>query len=114
MRILTITDAMAELCRISNRWGMVIHMYDRDANTMPDVDPSEIVKAAPYLNLFEHGQHLVDGYACLLFDCEAECYDAFNRTVGDDGPTASNTYAGPARVGALMISADGELITENT
>jgi hypothetical protein len=54
------------------------------------------------------------GTCIVLFDTEEELLYAYNRTVGDDGPTKLNPYNGPARVYARTCDQDGNLITENT
>ena len=50
----------------------------------------------------------------IICDDEAEMYRLFNMTVGDDGPTATNLYEGPANVFACTCNAAGEILGENT
>lgn len=58
--------------------------------------------AAPYLfddeGSFRFGQFLIDGGGYLVCDDEAECQRLYDMTVGDDGPTHLNPYAGSTRV----------------
>jgi hypothetical protein len=77
-------------------------------------DFEEILKAAPYLNAVEHGQQILNGYAVLVCEDEDEQEKLYWATVGDDGPTKTNPYEGPARVYALTVSRTGEPLNENT
>lgn len=77
------------------------------------LDPLEIWKAAPILSEADI-QATADGHAFVVCHDEEEMYRIFNSIVGDDGPTESNPYSGPARVYALAINAYGESISENT
>lgn len=82
--------------------------------SIPVLDPvSELHKAAPYLADADP-QVFVDGQAFIVCDDWAECERLYGQTVGDDGPTATNSYDGPARVSALTIDAAGVLHSENT
>ena len=69
-------------------------------------------KAAPYL-FDEEGckylQIVADGQGYLVCESTAELERLFDLTVGDDGPTSTNSYDGPVRVYAL--TSDGN---ENT
>lgn len=76
--------------------------------------PGEVLQATPYLDISLHGQMLVDGQGFIVCDSMEEVEALFAQTVGDDGPTEQNTYAGPARVYALTINSDGQLQNENT
>ena len=73
--------------------------------------------AAPWLEGRQDSsllQGLGDGHVLVLFDTAAERDAAYRNTVGDDGPTATNSYSGPCRIYALTISPAGELMNENT
>jgi len=74
----------------------------------------ELVKAAPYLNKEENGQVLVNGWAYLVFDNNAEMEQYYLMTVGDDGPTVLNNYDGSARIYAVTCNPNGEIEKENT
>lgn len=78
-------------------------------------DSDEVRKAAPYLDddsLLE----LVAGKGCVSLVCEDmdEARDLFGQTVGDDGPTGTNPYNGPARVFAMLVCPVKGVLTENT
>jgi hypothetical protein len=74
----------------------------------------EIENAAPYLK--EHLPMLLvsGGEAYLFFDSEEDMNLCYHQTIGDDGPTETNSYDGPARVYALTCGPNGKLINENT
>jgi hypothetical protein len=78
-----------------------------------DVGYDEVLKAAPYLT-FEDSQALIDGEAVIVCDSVKEQERLYWQTVGDDGPTKTNTYDGPARVYALTIDKNGQTLNENT
>jgi len=101
------------VCRSSGKWGLYIS-FD------PSLPTEEIAKAAPYLGEesdLDIGDRLTilgEGQGTLLFDTYAEMRRHFNMTVGDDGPTSTNSYDGEARVYALTCSPTEGLQTENT
>jgi hypothetical protein len=96
----------------------IIHqtMVERGAETNKAWEDvwDEVMQAAPYLSIEEHGQAIVEGRAYLLFDTEEELMDHYRRTVGDDGPTELNSYKGPAHVYAITCNPEGQLEYENT
>lgn len=101
-------DILRTLCAARGQWGMFISSGHENLG--------EICKAAPYLSAdqaFELSS-AGTGDACLFFDSEEECERAFWSTVGDDGPTKTNPYNGPARVFACTCGPDGVLRHENT
>lgn len=67
-----------------------------------DLPWEEVGKAAPYLldedGSFRWPQILADGRGYIACDSVEECARLFGLTVGDEGPTPSNPYDGPARV----------------
>lgn len=71
-----------------------------------DDDCEEIQKAAPYL---KRENILSNYYTYILCNSSDELNELFNMTVGDDGPTKLNSYAGKARV--FACSSEGH---ENT
>ena len=78
---------------------------------------SDYFLAAPWLEGRQDSsllQGFGDGHVLVLFDTAAERDAAYRNTVGDDGPTATNSYSGPCRIYALTISPAGELLNENT
>lgn len=74
----------------------------------------EIFQAAPYLNFDDDMQFVIEGGGIIVFDTVEEMERTYDLTVGDDGPTRLNPYAGKARVYALTCSATGQMLTENT
>lgn len=111
MKILHGTEMLQEVCRASKKWGMFVNL-NCPVNIMNCW--GEIEKAAPYLDASKHHQLIGDGYGYLLFDTEEEMIKTYELTVGDDGPTKSNPYDGPARVYALTCSPEGQFLNENT
>lgn len=74
---------------------------------VPDLRYDELRKAAPYLfdgDQFKFPQLLMDGSGYVVCDSEEEMERLYDLTVGDDGPTATNPYNGPARIYALTSS----------
>jgi hypothetical protein len=114
MRTAKMYEAEGALCRETQMWGLYISWgcpscYEAGGETL-----QEIIKAAPFLNFKEHSQQLLDGYGFFLFNTEEEQLDHYWQVVGDDGPTKSNPYKGPARVYALTFNPKGQLMNENT
>ena len=96
---------LQRLCALEKKWGLYISSDD---------DMQEITKAAPFLTMLEDSQILYDGEGWFLFDSQEECEATYYLCVGDDGPTSTNPYTGPARVYALTCGPDGRLRNENT
>lgn len=95
---------VSTVCRLTSRWALHLSVSTDDPYT-------EIVKAAPMLTFCEH---TLDGGVVLFFTDKIEAWRNFNLVVGDDGPTPTNPYDGPARVYALLVGPDGFAVTENT
>lgn len=71
--------------------------------------------AAPYLGTGDALMELyVNGGVLLVCDDMKEAWSLYKQTVGDDGPTATNPYNGEERIYAMLVDADGKIITENT
>lgn len=70
--------------------------------------------AAPYLTGEQTFVLYTEGSVLLLCDDMDEAYSLYKQTVGDDGPTESNPYDGEERLYAMLIDADGKVLTENT
>lgn len=98
MRLLTVVQAMQELCKATKKWAVYFE--------------GKTQLAAPYLR--DEIQLLSDGVGIVLCDSEEEMRLIYNQTVGDDGPTETNPYNGPCRVYAVTCSPDGQLLNENT
>jgi hypothetical protein len=81
---------------------------------VPDNNYAEVLKAAPYLTVCDHSQAILDGSAVIVCDSVKEQETLYWQTVGDDGPTKTNKYDGPARVYALTIDRTGQILNENT
>lgn len=111
MNVHNTSDLLETLAKHTGKWCMYISF-----------DPSnmdEVIKAAPYLtpaadNLGTAIQILCDGCGFLSFDTEEEMERHYKLTVGDDGPTSANGYAGPCRVYALTCNPQGQCMNENT
>jgi len=99
------------VCRAEQKWGMYL-----SCNGTVD----EIFCAAPWLKKgstserYQGMQLASDGRGIVLFDTEEEMGEAFEATVGDSGPTKSNTYPGPGSVYALTCDPHGQIRNANT
>lgn len=109
-KALTFVDLMADYSKKTGKPCMYISFCFPD-NASYGYD--EVVKAAPYLKLEEHGQIICDGGGILIYNTIKEMEKDFWKTVGDDGPTKTNKYNGPAKVYALTCI-NGVLMNENT
>lgn len=112
MKIVNVTnpdDSFTEfscLCKNQKKWGIYI--------SFPDTSEVELFKAAPYLQEEMFKELLNSGFGYILLDSRAEMEELYNQTVGDDGPTVTNSYSGEFAVYALTCNPDGKLLTENT
>jgi hypothetical protein len=108
-KIFTVVELMIEYCKATGKWAMYISWdFDLIQNIL------DLTKAAPYLDFGQHTQVVSDECGILVFDTEEEMRDAYDRTVGDDGPTEKNPYSGNIRVYALTCSPTEGLLNENT
>ena len=94
-RELDLFEILKAISKVLNKPCMYISIIDSGDNW------DEVIKAAPYLNKDEHTQLLLNGYGYLVFNSEEEMQEAYNQTVGDEGPTKFNKYNGSVRVYAL-------------
>ena len=105
MKILNSYSKLQSACRDQQSFGLYLSFN-------PGLPLEEIQGAAPCLN------HvlpiLLDGDMILLFDSKLEMEEAYKGIVGDDGPTPSNPYKGPAKVFACRCDPNGNLLGENT
>jgi len=106
-----ITDAFALLCKSTGKWGLYLETCPPQ---WKEWDWFGEVEKATLLPRDEATILGMDGEAIILFDGEADCREAFNKIVGDDGPTEANPYMGPMRVFALTCDSEGNLRNENT
>ena len=109
MKPLTITELFANHCKSIGKWGLLLGFDYAETDHVEDLP-----LAAPMLSFERDGQAIADGHAFLFYDDEAAMLADFDRVVGDDGPTKSNHYNGPASVFALTCRPDGQLMDENT
>ena len=101
----SIPEMVVELCREKQCWGLFVCL-----DSSPWV---EIFKAVPFLSM-KDVQALLNGHVVLTFSTEGECREYYNQVVGDDGPTESNPYNGPAKAYALICNHRGQIVAENT
>lgn len=106
-------DLLEWYCRGRRCWGLLISSKgDNDGRRNKR---KGLALAAPWVVkdnfLFED---LLSGETVFVhFDTESMAREAFDQTVGDDGPSRLNDYNGPVRVYACLAGPDG-VITENT
>lgn len=100
---------LSALCRQHRMWGMYASVSD------PEVVHEELLKAAPWAAERDALWNLTaEGGVYLIFSNEAEMLTVYEQTVGDDGPTKTNSYDGPVRVYALTCDPEGNTLNENT
>src|SRR3990172_7631597 len=116
MKKLDIVTAFSELCKASGKYGLYVSFSNSGlSGDRAGSGWDEIRKAAPYLDTFEENdQILMDGQGIILCDSQEEMADLYHQTVGDEGPTRLNSYAGPAKVYALSCDSSGLFLMENT
>jgi hypothetical protein len=73
----------------------------------------ELKKAVPLLDDIGLLRLFFDGFVFVEFDDLATAREFYNTVVGEDGPTPTNPYTGPAKVFAVLGDPSGWL-TENT
>ena len=107
------SDVLSALCKASGQWGLYISISNGSDDDVLTVE--SLCQAASWLTK-EQAEALIlgDWHAYVLFESADALTDAFNRTVGDDGPTELNPYDGPVRVYALTCDPAGRLQNENT
>jgi len=112
--IIRSAEILSALCKGQGKWGMYINACVH--STIPDENwTDEVTKAAPWLSLEDLDELVFNERAgFFLFDSLRNMQEAFDETVGDDGPTRLNSYDGPVTVYALTCSPTGELTNENT
>jgi hypothetical protein len=118
VRVLTSSDAEKELARALGKWVVVASGFDL---------PTEVygspprVSCAPYLSPIS--PTVLDGRAIVICETEAEGWEIYDLTHGDDGITVRGKDA-RTRIGApldvrdrvycCIINPQGEVVTENT
>lgn len=108
-------DILSALCKHKNKWGMYISSSSLFNNNV-NGDWDGLMRAAPYLRKDKHLYHafLHECELYMFFDSEEEMNEHYHQTVGQDGPTALNTYDGTARVYAMTCNNLGQTLKENT
>jgi hypothetical protein len=115
MRPVDLHEALGLICKGEGCWGIFLSVAWSDGEPPDAADwLDHLYRAAPVLSHQECAQIASDGEGFLLFDTEAEMLAAYERIVGDDGPTPTNSYSGPCRVYALTADPSGRLLNENT
>lgn len=100
---------LAALCRQHQMWGMYASIFNQG------LGHEEILKAAPWASEGTALWNLtLEDSVYLFFSTEEEMLAVYGQTVGDDGPTETNPYNGPARVYALTCDPEGNTHNENT
>lgn len=100
-------------CKVTGRWGILIHCPWPEGMHAGDLLEG-IRQAAPMLNT-EERMLLAGGVPLvLLYPSKEDCKAAYKRIVGDDGPTPENPYNGPVRVSAVTCDNVGNLVNENS
>ena len=112
MRALTTATTLQAAAKGLKRWCMYVGIHDYPHNT-----EEGILKAAPCLlelAPFDRHSFIEEGGGILVFRTEALCRAAYDSTVGEDGPTKTNSYDGPVHIYCLTCDDKGILHNENT
>lgn len=107
MMVLTMLDIIENYAKNNKKWCLYLSTNDT-------TELKELNKAVPFLSNEDCINLYFNQKMVIFFDNEQEMEDTFDLVIGDDGPTATNSYKGKARVYALTISNKGELLDENT
>lgn len=105
MKIMTSPDLFEEYLKSTGTYGCLL-------STSFDGDIEELQKAVPLLP-YERVIDLFFNNIFVTFDTREEAKAFFDTVVGDDGPTKTNPYNGPASVYAWWGGPEG-IISENT
>jgi hypothetical protein len=112
MKKLNAVEAAQELAKTLKKPILYISF---DPFSLEGDDPfTEQSKSAPYLDPLEDIHLMMYNEAIIICNDDEELKELFWQTVGDDGPTETNPYDGPARTYALTINSRGEMLNENT
>lgn len=114
---MTLTELFQAHCKTTGLYGLYVqrrHELDHLESGLLDT-----TKGCPFLGFFPsphnpHAQVIFNGEGFFFFDTSEELERHYDQVVGEDGPTASNPYTGPATWYGLTCGPDGNLITENT
>lgn len=105
------SDLLQLHCKASGCWGLLLRLPDWSEPITKLNMSSEVRKAAPYL---QGDWSVWPGDTVFFFGTRKEIEGMFWQTVGEDGPTKTNSYNGPARVYAVTSDDRGNLQHENT
>jgi hypothetical protein len=105
MIVKTVLEAIEDYLKATNAYGVFL--------SSSEGDEAEVAKAVPLLSEEGVRKLVMHNELFVPFATKAEARKFFDSVVGDDGPTKSNPYDGPAKVYALMGGPYGWL-TENT
>lgn len=100
-----------QACKATGKWGLMLSAGGFDS--IKD-DPRELKSAAPYLSVDDVAMLWSGDTVFRLYDSETEARADFRQTVGDEGPTATNSYSGKISVFAALASPVVGIVTENT
>src|SRR4249919_1611152 len=100
------TDVIPHVCCTRGDWALYLSV----SGQTPSV--SELRKCVPYLS-YDDAVTLLTGPVVIFGDKE-DILRWFWATVGDDGPTKTNPYTGPAKVFATTWGDDGLGRNQNT
>jgi hypothetical protein len=105
------SQTFAFACKGAGKWGLYLSFAAGGRGGL-----SEAMAAAPYLEDPKYFPFLLTPHVemVILFDTREEMNKHFGMTVGEDGPTKSNPYKGPATIFACTCGPDGNLLGENT
>ena len=111
MKVLTFSDTLAAAAKGLGKWCIYVGIH------YTIEEEAEILKAAPWLtklDSFDLTGFIMDGGGIIAFNSEQEMLDAYENTVGEDGPTKTNSYDGPVHIYCLTCDSKGHLQNENT
>lgn len=96
------------LARVTRGWGVYLSHCDDE-----DVTSDELHKAAPLLDAESLMSLHFEGAVFVVMSDKQDAGRLYDCVVGDDGPTPSNCYDGPARIFATLVGPTGPIM-ENT
>ena len=90
MKVLTFSDTLAAAAKGLGKWCIYVGIH------YTIEEEAEILKAAPWLtklDSFDLTGFIMDGGGIIAFNSEQEMLDAYENTVGEDGPYLEETEA---------------------